>query len=251
MSLKVTDLCVEVDGTEIVKGVSLEFEKGKVHALMGPNGSGKSTLALAIMGHPKYKITKGTVTLDGKDITHEKPDVRAKAGLFLSFQYPAEIPGVTISKFLRAAVNSVRETPYSVLDFHKRLKEKMAELKMDPLFSRRFLNEGFSGGEKKRTEILQMLMLQPKYALLDETDSGLDVDAIKIVAEGIEKARKSEKNMGVIVITHYNKFLEFLKPDKVTVIAEGRIVAQGGHELAHQIENNGFENLTGTIQVQS
>ena len=241
MALEIRDLHVEVDGKEIIQGVSLVFHPGQVHALMGPNGSGKSTLAQAIMGHPKYKITRGQVLLDGSDITQAKPDARARAGLFLSFQYPSEVPGVSYSTFLRMAVNNLREKPYSVVDFHQFLKEKMAILKMDSAFSRRPLNEGFSGGEKKRAEILQLLALQPRYALLDETDSGLDVDAIKIVAEGIQQARKNERNMGIIIITHYHRFLEFLQPDMVSILMQGKIVAQGGKELAQKIENEGFE----------
>jgi Fe-S cluster assembly ATP-binding protein len=240
MTLEIIDLHVEVEGVEILKGVSLTFESGKIHALMGPNGSGKSTLAHTVMGHPKYVITKGKIVLDGVDITEEKTNLRAKAGLFLSFQYPAEIQGVTISKFMRTAVNNLREKPYDVMEFHALLKEKMASLNMDPSFSRRYLNHGFSGGEKKRMEILQLIMLQPKYAFLDETDSGLDVDAIRKVAEGINKAH-AEHNMGIIVITHYNKFLEFIKPNQVSIIANGKIVKQGGPELAKQIEERGFE----------
>lgn len=244
--LEIIDLHVEVDGKEIIKGVTLTFYPGKVHALMGPNGSGKSTLAHAIMGHPKYKITKGKIVLDGEDITHAKPEVRAQKGLFLSFQYPSEISGVTISNFLRTAVNNLREkknlAPYSVVDFHKLLKEKMAQLKIDASFSKRYLNEGFSGGEKKRMEMLQLSMLEPRYALLDETDSGLDVDSIKTVAEGIERIRK-EKEMGIVVITHYNKFLEYLKPDAVSVLYNGRIVKTGSYELARQIEKEGFREL--------
>jgi len=240
--LEICDLHVEVEGTEIIKGVSLTFHSGKVHALMGPNGSGKSTLANALMGHPKYKITQGKIVLDGKDITKEKADVRAKAGLFLSFQYPAEVQGVTISNFLRTAVNNFKpkEDQLSVIDFHKLLQEKMASLKMDSSFSRRYLNAGFSGGEKKRAEILQMLLLEPKYALLDESDSGLDVDAIKTVAEGINVARESTQ-AGIIVITHYHKFLQFLKPDEVSILYKGKIIAQGGYELAQRIEKEGFE----------
>src|SRR3989338_2866634 len=203
--LEIIDLHVEVEGKEIIKGVSLVFYSGKVHALMWPNGSGKSTLANALMGNPKYKITQGKVLLDGKDITAEKAHLRAQAGLFLSFQYPAEIGGVTIANFLRTAVNNLREKKYSVVEFHQLLKEKMSLLKMDPAFAGRYLNQGFSGGEKKRSEILQMLMLEPKYALLDETDSGLDVDSIKAVAEGIKIAHG--KGMGVVLITHYQRFL--------------------------------------------
>lgn len=244
--LEIVGLHVEVDGKEIIKGVTLTFYPGKVHALMGPNGSGKSTLAHALMGHPKYKITKGKILLDGEDITMAKPEMRAQKGLFLSFQYPSEISGVTISNFLRTAVNNLREkknlAPYSVVDFHKLLKEKMAQLKIDSSFSKRYLNQGFSGGEKKRMEILQLAMLEPSYALLDETDSGLDVDAMKTVAEGIERVRK-EKDMGIIVITHYSKFLEYLKPDQVSILYHGKIVKTGGHELAQHINEKGFEGL--------
>ena len=245
--LEIVDLHVEVDGKEIIKGVSLTFYPGKVHALMGPNGSGKSTLAHALMGHPKYKITDGKILLDGGDITHAKPEARAQKGLFLSFQYPSEISGVTISNFLRTAVNNLREkknlAPYSVVDFHRLLKEKMAQLKIDSSFSKRYLNQGFSGGEKKRMEMLQLSMLEPKYALLDETDSGLDADAIKIVAEGVEQIRK-EKETSIIVITHYMRFLEFLKPDNVSVLFNGKIVKTGGYELAQHIEKEGFAEFT-------
>lgn len=231
-----------MEGKEIIKGVSLKFELGKVLALMGPNGSGKSTLAKAIMGHPKCQITKGKILLDGKDITKMKTDQRAQRGIFLSFQHPATISGVTISSLLRTSVNSRREKPYSVLEFHKLLKAKMAELTIDPSFAERSLNQGFSGGEKKKFEILQMLMLKPKYALLDETDSGLDVDAIKTVAEGINTA-KQETEMSTIVITHYSRFLEFIKPDKISVLYKGKIIAQDGPELAQKIEEEGFSNL--------
>jgi len=241
MALEIIDLHVAVQGKEVIKGVSLQFEQGKVHALMGPNGSGKSTLAHALMGDPRYTITSGKIILDGKDITFAKPEERAKAGLFLSFQYPSEIPGVAISSFLRLAVNNLHQKGLSVIEFHKLLKEKMAQLQVDPSFSRRSLNEGFSGGEKKRVEILQMLLLEPAYAFLDETDSGLDVDAIKIVAEGIQQARKNKSSMGVVVITHYHKFLQFLHPDKVTVLMSGKVIASGGYELAQKIEQEGFE----------
>ena len=251
MALEIIDLHVDVEGVEIIKGVSLRFEKGKVHSLMGPNGSGKSTLAHTLAGDPRYKITSGKIILDGRDITLAKPEERAHAGLFLSFQYPSEIPGVTISAFLRTALNACRATrgekDLSVIEFHQLLKEKMALLQMDPSFGRRFLNDGFSGGEKKRAEILQFLILQPAYALLDETDSGLDVDAIKIVAEGIQQARKNEKDMGVVVITHYSKFLEFLQPDTVSVMVKGNMVAQGGRELAQKIEDQGFEGMEATV----
>ncbi|MBI2669159.1 Fe-S cluster assembly ATPase SufC [Candidatus Woesearchaeota archaeon] len=240
MTLEIKDLHVEVEGTEIIKGVSLTFHSGKIHALMGPNGSGKSTLANALMGHPKYKITSGKVLLDGKDLTHEKTHLRAKAGLFLSFQYPTEISGVTIGSFLRTAYNTIHEKQLNVVEFHALLKEKMSLLNMDSSFSRRHLNEGLSGGEKKKTEMLQLIVLQPRYALLDETDSGLDVDSIKIVAEGIQQARKLRPAMSLIVITHYNRFLEYLMPDEVSIIQQGKIVAQGSYELAKKIEQRGF-----------
>ncbi len=245
--LEIKDLHVEVEGKEIIKGVSLKFEPGKVQVIMGPNGSGKSTLMLAIMGHPKYKITGGKILLNGEEITHEKPELRAKKGLFLSFQYPAEVKGVTISNFLRVAVNSKREKPYSVLEFHELLKRKMVELKIDTSFGKRDLNVGFSGGEKKRAEILQLLLLEPKYAFLDETDSGLDIDALKIVAEGIKKLHR-ETNMSIIMITHYNRFLEYFTPDTVSVMRSGRIIAQGGRELAERIDKEGFE---GTLSLAS
>ncbi len=240
--LELKDLHVEVDGKEIIKGVSLIFEEGQAHALMGPNGAGKSTLAYAVMGHPRYKITSGQIILDGKDITYEKPDARARAGIFLSFQHPQSYEGITISKFLRQATIAVSGKNLTVMEFNKMLKEKMALLKINPEFGRRYLNKGFSGGEKKRMEVLQLLLLQPRFAFLDETDSGLDVDAIKIVAEGINMARK-DKKMSVILITHYHKFLSHFNPDKVSVIYEGKIAAQGGQELARQIEEEGFEPI--------
>ncbi|MBT5215974.1 Fe-S cluster assembly ATPase SufC [Candidatus Woesearchaeota archaeon] len=238
--LDIINLHVEVEGQEILKGISLKIQSGKIHALMGPNGSGKSTLANALMGHPKYKITKGQIILDNVDITNEKTDKRAKAGLFLSFQHPQEISGVRITNFLRTAVNEVKNTNHSVIDFHKLLKEKMTFLNMDSSFLKRNLNEGFSGGEKKRAEMLQMLMLNPKYAMLDETDSGLDVDAIRIVAEGINKVKDQ---MGILLITHYDRFLNHLKPDTVSIINDGKIIKQGNYELAEQIQNEGFTGI--------
>ncbi len=237
--LEINNLHVEVDGKEILKGVSLQFEKGKVHALMGPNGSGKSTLANTLMGHPKYTITSGKIILDGKDITSLAVDERAKLGLFLSFQHPMAVSGVGIRKFLRAIVNEKREKKLSVMDFKILLEEKMKLLGMDKSFASRHLNVGFSGGEKKRMEMLQMMLLEPSYALLDETDSGLDVDAIKAVVEGISLMKK-QNEMGIIVITHYNKFLEYLNPDMVSVMLNGNIVATGGAELAKEIEEKGF-----------
>ena len=215
--LEIRNLHVSVDGKEILKGINLIVKAGEVHALMGPNGSGKSTLANTLMGHPKYNITKGKILLDGKDITNLSPDKRAKLGLFLSFQYPSEISGLTVSRFLRTALNSVRETQMAVIDFHRLLQEKMSLLKMDKKFGTRYLNHGFSGGEKKKMEILQMLILNPQYVILDETDSGLDVDALKIVAEGVNLLRKS-KDKGLLLITHYNRILDYIKPDKVHIL---------------------------------
>jgi Fe-S cluster assembly ATP-binding protein len=253
MTLEVKDLHVEIKGTEkqasgtssrgkeILKGVSLKFKEDNIHVLMGPNGSGKSTLANAVMGHPKYKITKGKILLDGKDITNMKADERARAGLFLSFQHPITVPGVKVSNFLRTAVNNVKGKKYNVLDFNDLLQEKMKLLKMDSSFANRSLNEGFSGGEKKRLEILQMLLLEPKYAFLDETDSGLDVDAIKTVAKAVNEIHKKSK-MGIIVITHYNRFLEFLEPEEVSVICKGVIVQRGNCQLIKKIEKEGFGN---------
>ena len=240
--LEIKDLHVEVDNIDIIKGVTLTFHPGKVYALMGPNGSGKSTLANALMGHPKYKITKGQIILDGKDITHEKANIRANLGLFLSFQHPAEITGVTISNFLRTAVNNKQEKKYSIVEFHTLLKEKMKYLQMDSSFSKRYVNEGFSGGEKKKAEILQLSLLEPKYAILDEPDSGADIDSLKIIGKGIEKIR-ANKDMSIILITHYKRILEYLQPDEVSIINKGKIIAHGNYELAKQIEKEGFEGL--------
>jgi Fe-S cluster assembly ATP-binding protein len=237
--LVVSDLRVSVEGKEILKGVSFEVSKGEVIAIMGPNGSGKSTLANALMGHPKYVITKGKMTLDGKDITKLSADARSRAGLFLSFQHPAEITGVTLTNFLRTAYNARRKEPVSVIDFHKILSEKMKSLKMDDKFKKRYINEGFSGGEKKRAEILQMLLLEPTYAILDETDSGLDVDSLKIVADGISSLRG--KDRGIILITHYYRILDYITPDNVFVMSDGKIVKTGGASLAKEIEKTGFE----------
>ena len=243
MELIVKDLHVTVEGKEILNGINLTVKLGEVCALMGPNGSGKSTLAYALMGHPKYVITKGQVLFEGKDLLAMKPDARARAGMFLSFQYPAEIPGVTVANFLRLAVNAKREAhgekPLSVIEFQKVVKEKMAMLKMDPAFLLRHLNEGFSGGEKKRMEILQMAMLDPKLAVLDETDSGLDIDALKAVAEGINTLLNPK--LGVLIITHYQRILDYIKPDSVHIMKSGKIVMSGGAELVQKLEAEGYD----------
>jgi len=239
MKLEIKDLHAEVEGKEILRGVDLEIDLGKVHALMGPNGSGKSTLANVLMGHPKYKVTKGKIILDGEDITELEADKRAKKGLFLSFQYPSEITGVTLNNFLRTAYNSVKEEKLNVIDFYKFFKQKMEELHIDPSFSKRYVNEGFSGGEKKRAEILQMAVLAPKYAILDETDSGTDVDALKIIGNAVNDMKSPNK--ATLIITHYYRILNYITPDKVHIMINGKIVKEGGKELAEEIENYGFE----------
>ena len=246
MKLKVKDLHVNVNGKEILKGVNLEMDLGKVHALMGPNGSGKSTLANVLMGNPKYEVTKGRILLDNEDITELRADERAKKGLFLSFQYPSEINGVTMNNFLRTAYNSVKKKKLDVIEFHNLLKKKMKELKMDDNFSRRYINEGFSGGEKKRAEILQMSVLEPKFAILDETDSGLDVDSIKIVGEGVNKMKGPK--MGILIITHYYRILNYIIPDRVHILINGKIVKEGGKKLAEEIEKDGFDNYLAKIE---
>ncbi|MBI2147415.1 Fe-S cluster assembly ATPase SufC [Candidatus Woesearchaeota archaeon] len=237
--MDINDLHVEINGKEILKGISLAVCAGEVHAIMGPNGSGKSTLASTLMGHPKYNVTSGKIVVDGEDITKLPPNERAKRGLFLSFQYPSEISGVTVSNFLRTAYNAVTGKKIPVVDFHKMLKEKMAQLKMDSSFSKRYLNEGFSGGEKKRTEILQMMVLQPAFAILDETDSGLDVDALRIVAQGINAMRLPGR--AIVLITHYRRILDYVVPDKIHILQDGKIIRSGGKELAAEIEERGYE----------
>lgn len=239
--LEIIDLHVEVEGREILNGINLTIHPGKIHAIMGPNGSGKTTLSNALMGHPKYKITKGKIIFNGIDITHKKPNERAKLGLFLSFQHPLEIAGLNTSSFLRTAVNNLSEKQHSVIEFHNLLKEKMSSLNIDPSFAKRNFNEGFSGGEKKRMEILQLTLLQPKYAILDETDSGMDADALKIFIKSLNEGIK--KNLGVLLITHYNRVLEAIKPDEVSILMHGKIIKHGTYELALKVEKEGFENL--------
>jgi len=239
--LIIKDLHVNVEGKEVLKGVTLEIKKGQVHALMGPNGAGKSSLGQVLMGNPRYEITKGKILLDDKDITELPPNERAKLGLFMSFQYPAEVSGVTLSNFLRIARNSVKGESMGVIDFHKLLKHKMEELSMDSSFAKRYINQGFSGGEKKRSEILQMSILEPKYAILDECDSGTDVDSLKIIADGINKMRSPQ--CGILIITHYYRILHYLTPDVVSVMINGKIVKTGGKALAEEIDKKGFDAI--------
>ena len=234
------------DGTQIVKGVDLKITSGEVHAIMGPNGSGKSTLAYAIAGHPAYAVTEGQILLDGEDITEAEADARAQAGLFLAFQYPHAIPGVTVTNFLRQAINAVRKSrnggvddPMPVPEFRKELLAQMDRLKVSRELASRYLNDGFSGGEKKRVEILQMAMLRPKIAVLDETDSGLDIDALRVVASGVNELVGPQ--MGALVITHYQRILNYVKPDHVHVFVDGRIVESGGPELAEKLESEGYD----------
>lgn len=236
--LEIRDLCVAVEDRVILDGVNLTVNKGEIHVLMGPNGTGKSTLVSTIMGDPRYEVRRGEILLEGKDITQEKTDVRARNGIFLSFQTPEEIPGITLENFLRTARMAVEGRPTKVLAFRKELEERMRELDMDPSYAERYLNVGFSGGEKKKAEILQLLMLQPKLALLDETDSGLDVDAVGIVSGGV-KAYHNRKN-SVVIITHSAKILEGLDIDYVHVLEKGRIGRSGGRELAAEIIERGF-----------
>lgn len=236
--LTIKNLKTTIDDKEILKGVNLTVKAGEVHIIMGPNGAGKSTLAYTLMGHPGYEVTEGTAQLEGEDLLEMKVDERAKNGLFLSFQYPEVIPGITVENFLRTAKNAVSDRKQSVLAFKKVIKEKMAELGMDDQYADRYLNEGFSGGEKKKNEILQMKVLEPKVAILDETDSGLDVDAIRIVAAGVKQF--ASKDNGIIIITHYNKLLDYISPDYVHILKDGRIVQTGGVELAKAIDQDGF-----------
>lgn len=240
-SLRIENLKVEVEGKEVLKGINLEINAGEVHAIMGPNGSGKSTLSLVLAGHPKYKITEGDILIDGKSIKTLTPDSRAKLGLFLSMQNSPEIGGVTITNFLRMAKSALTGKAQNPIVFYRSLLEKMKDLNMDSSFASRYLNVGFSGGEKKKLEILQLSVLNPKYAILDETDSGLDVDALKIVSNGINKFRNKENT--ILLITHYNRILEYVKPDFVHILAGGKIIKSGEKELAKEIEINGYEKI--------
>jgi Fe-S cluster assembly ATP-binding protein len=237
--LKIEDLQVEIDGQEIVKGLDLEVNKGEIHAIMGPNGSGKSTLANVLMGHPRYEVTGGSITFQGQDVFELEPDERAKLGMFLAFQYPSEVPGVSVANFLRTAINSVREEELSPMEMYRLLQEKMSIMQMDPKFAERYLNEGFSGGEKKRNEILQMLMLDPRLAIMDETDSGLDIDALQVVAKGVNEMKGPE--FSAVIITHYQRILRYIEPDRVHVMLDGRLVTSGGKELADDLEEKGYD----------
>jgi Fe-S cluster assembly ATP-binding protein len=236
--LEILDLHVNVEDTEILKGVDLTVASGETHAIMGPNGSGKSTLAYSIAGHPKYTVTSGQILLDGENVLEMSVDQRSRAGLFLAMQYPVEVPGVSVSNFLRTAATAVRGEAPKLRTWVKEVNGAMADLEMDKAFSERNINEGFSGGEKKRHEILQMTLLKPKIAILDETDSGLDVDALRVVSEGVNRVR--ETGIGTLLITHYTRILRYIKPDFVHVFFDGRIVESGGAELADELESNGY-----------
>lgn len=249
-TLEIKDLHVEIEGKEILKGVNLTINTNEVHAIMGPNGTGKSTLAQAIMGHPKYEVTSGEVLLDGEDVLEMEVDERAQAGLFLAMQYPSEISGVTNADFLRSAINSRREEgdEVSLMKFIRELDSKMELLEMDEDMATRYLNEGFSGGEKKRNEILQLMMLKPKFAILDEIDSGLDIDALKIVSKGINEMRG--EGFGCLMITHYQRLLNYITPDFVHVMMQGKVVKSGGAELARQLEEQGYDWIKEELGIE-
>lgn len=238
--LKIKNLYAEIDGTEILKGVDLEINPGEVHAIMGPNGSGKSTLANVIMGNPVYEVTEGKIIFENKEITEEPVDNRAKLGMFLAFQYPESIPGVTIVNMLKTALTNIEETEYTTLELRLKVAEAMEQLGLSADFADRYLNEGFSGGERKRNEILQLAVLNPKLAVLDETDSGLDVDGLKVVGEGVSKLKTPDK--GYLVVTHYQRLLEYIKPDFVHVFVDGKIIETGGIELSDKLEQEGYES---------
>ncbi|KOO47767.1 Fe-S cluster assembly ATPase SufC [Viridibacillus sp. FSL E2-0187] len=249
-TLVITDLHVEIDGKEILKGVNLTLNTNEIHAIMGPNGTGKSTLASAIMGHPKYEVTSGSIMLDGEDVLEMEVDERAKAGLFLGMQYPSEISGVTNADFLRSAINARREEgdEISLMKFIRELDKKMEFLEMDLDMAQRYLNEGFSGGEKKRNEILQLMMIKPKFAILDEIDSGLDIDALKVVSKGINEMRG--EGFGCLMITHYQRLLNYITPDKVHVMMQGKVVKSGGAELAHKLEAEGYDWIKQELGIE-
>ena len=241
--LKITNLHAEIaeDGTEILKGLNLELNAGQIHAIMGPNGSGKSTLSKVISGHPAYEVTDGEILFKGESVLDMEPDERARAGIFLAFQYPVEIPGVSVANFMRTALNAKRGEEVDIFDFQEELEGRMGMLEMDPAFATRSVNDGFSGGEKKRNEILQLAMLEPQLAVMDETDSGLDIDALKIVTGGINKIKAERQDMAVLLITHYQRMLNYITPDVVHVMVEGRIIRSGGAELALELEERGYD----------
>ncbi len=247
--LKIENLHVEIEGKKILNNVSLVINEGEIHALLGPNGNGKSTLLSAIMGHPKYKVTQGSITLNGEDVLSMSVDERSRAGLFLAMQYPQEIPGVTNSDFLRAAMNARRETPIPLFSFIKEMEKSVQELEMKPDLAHRFLNEGFSGGEKKRNEMVQMKMLKPMFAMLDEIDSGLDVDALKIVAKTIVEAQK-ETNLGMLIVSHYERFYQLVQPTHVHVLINGEVVIEGGNDLIKKIDEEGYEWIYKQFNIQ-
>lgn len=238
-TFEIQNLHVRIEEREILKGLDLVVRKGEVHAMMGPNGSGKSTLANAIMGHPKYEVTEGKILMMGENILEMEPDERARKGLFLAFQYPCEVGGVRLSNFLRLALNARLGKELDMMEFYDKLEQKMKHLDMDEKFMKRYLNEGFSGGEKKRNEILQMMMLQPEFAVLDETDSGLDIDALKIVSRGVNELRGPD--LGILIITHYERILRYITPDFVHILVDGRIVKSGGADLAGHLEEHGYD----------
>lgn len=250
-SLKIRNLAVSAEDQKILKGLNLEIPQGEVHAIMGPNGTGKSTLAYAVMGHPRYTIEGGSVALNGTELLDLSPEERSHAGMFLAFQYPVAIPGVTVANFLRTALNAHRKSQdpeykgVPILEFRKLLTEKMDLLKMDHSMAARYLNDGFSGGEKKRLEILQMAMLEPKFAILDETDSGLDIDALRIVSEGINTLKGP--TLGILVITHYQRILNYLTPDVVHIMVDGQVIKTGGPDLAEKLEDQGYEWVKKTL----
>lgn len=248
--LEIKDLHVSIEGKEILKGVNLTIKQNEVHAIMGPNGTGKSTLSSAIMGHPKYEVTQGEVLLDGKNVLEMEVDERAQAGLFLAMQYPSEISGVTNADFLRSALNAKRGegNEINLMQFIKKLDKNMEFLEMDLDMAQRYLNEGFSGGEKKRNEILQLMMLEPKFAILDEIDSGLDIDALKVVSKGINEMRG--ENFGCLIITHYQRLLNYITPDFVHVMMQGKVVKSGGEELAKRLEAEGYDWIKQELNIQ-
>lgn len=256
-SLSIKNLRVSIDDKQILKNLSLEVKLGEIHAIMGPNGSGKSTLAYALAGHPKYEVEGGEVWMDGINLLELSPDERARMGLFLAFQYPTAIPGISMANFLRTAVNAVKgeangdgkSKGIPITEFRKMMTEKMELLKMDKSFARRYLNEGFSGGEKKRAEILQMALLEPKYAILDETDSGLDIDALKVVSEGVNALTGPDRSF--IIVTHYQRILNYIKPDFIHVMYDGQIVESGGPELALRLEEQGYDYLVKSKETEA